>query len=44
MLGPKADCARCGCIIPFVTRAQIDRRAILRDAWESVAAHLGVTP
>ncbi len=31
MLGPKADCDRCGCIIPFVTRAQIDRREILRD-------------
>jgi MoaA/NifB/PqqE/SkfB family radical SAM enzyme len=31
MLGPKADCDRCGCIIPFVTRAQVDRREILRD-------------
>lgn len=33
MLGPKADCTRCGCIIPFVTRAQVDRREILSDLW-----------
>jgi MoaA/NifB/PqqE/SkfB family radical SAM enzyme len=31
MLGPKADCDRCGCIIPFITRAQVDRGEILRD-------------
>ncbi|MCC6750366.1 MAG: hypothetical protein IT371_22060 [Deltaproteobacteria bacterium] len=31
MLGPKADCDRCGCIIPFITRAQVDRREVLRD-------------
>ncbi len=31
MLGPKADCDRCGCIIPFITRAQVDRSEILRD-------------
>jgi MoaA/NifB/PqqE/SkfB family radical SAM enzyme len=31
MLGPKADCSRCGCIIPFVTRAQVDRKEVLRD-------------
>lgn len=31
MLGPKADCSRCGCIVPFVTRAQFDRRMIVQD-------------
>jgi hypothetical protein len=36
MLGPKADCDRCGCIIPFVTRAQIDRKEILRDWWHDL--------
>jgi MoaA/NifB/PqqE/SkfB family radical SAM enzyme len=36
MLGPKADCDRCGCIIPFVTRAQVDRREILRDVWHDL--------
>jgi Fe-coproporphyrin III synthase len=33
MLGPKAECSRCGCIVPFVTRAQVDRRRILGDLW-----------
>jgi len=36
MLGPKADCDRCGCIIPFVTRAQVDRKEILRDWWHDL--------
>lgn len=33
MLGPKADCDRCGCIIPFVTESQVNRKEILRDLW-----------
>lgn len=36
MLGPKADCDRCGCIIPFITRAQVDRREILFDLWNDL--------
>jgi Fe-coproporphyrin III synthase len=36
VLGPKADCDRCGCIIPFVTRAQVDRTEILRDWWRAL--------
>ncbi len=40
MLGPKADCDRCGCIIPFVTRAQVDRREILTDLWHELRAGL----
>jgi len=36
MLGPKADCERCGCIIPFVTRAQIDRKETLLDLWQDL--------
>ena len=31
MLGPKADCSRCGCIVPFITRAQFDWKMILAD-------------
>jgi len=31
MLGPKADCNRCGCIVPFLTRAQQERSDILID-------------
>ncbi len=40
MLGPKADCSRCGCIIPFVTQAQVDRGAIIRDTWDSVVTRI----
>jgi MoaA/NifB/PqqE/SkfB family radical SAM enzyme len=31
MLGPKADCDRCGCIVPFLSRAQQERGDILID-------------
>jgi MoaA/NifB/PqqE/SkfB family radical SAM enzyme len=31
MLGPKADCNRCGCIVPFLTRAQQERADIVVD-------------
>jgi MoaA/NifB/PqqE/SkfB family radical SAM enzyme len=31
MLGPKADCDGCGCIVPFLTRAQQERGDILMD-------------
>jgi MoaA/NifB/PqqE/SkfB family radical SAM enzyme len=36
MLGPKVDCDRCGCIIPFVTEAQVNRVEILRDLWDEL--------
>lgn len=36
MLGPKADCDRCGCIIPFVTEAQVNRREVLVDLWDDL--------
>lgn len=41
MLGPGADCDRCGCIIPFVTRAQVDRREVMRDLWSDARRLLG---
>lgn len=31
MLGPKADCDRCGCIVPFFLRSLTNRRLILND-------------
>jgi Fe-coproporphyrin III synthase len=40
MLGPKADCDRCGCIVPFVARAQVDRRAIIDDVWHDLKQRL----
>ena len=35
MLGPKADCNGCGCIVPFLTRAQQERSDILVDLTRS---------
>lgn len=31
MLGPKADCDRCGCIVPFYLRSLTDRKLVLDD-------------
>lgn len=31
MLGPKADCDRCGCVVPFYLKSLTDRKLILRD-------------
>lgn len=31
MLGAKADCDRCGCIVPFFLRSLTDRRLVLQD-------------
>ena len=31
VMGPKADCARCGCIVPFYLRSLTDRSQIVRD-------------
>jgi len=31
VMGPAADCARCGCVVPFYLRALTDRRMILKD-------------
>jgi hypothetical protein len=31
MMGPKADCDRCGCVVPFYLASLTDRRRILGD-------------
>lgn len=31
VMGDKADCSRCGCVVPFYLRAITDRRMILED-------------
>jgi len=31
MLGPKADCDRCGCVVPFYLRSLTDRNLIVKD-------------
>src|SRR4029077_13246258 len=37
MMGPKADCDRCGCVVPFYMAALTDRRLILEDTARDVA-------
>ena len=41
MMGPKADCDRCGCVVPFYMASLTQRREIVNDLWRewSVAAH-----
>jgi MoaA/NifB/PqqE/SkfB family radical SAM enzyme len=36
MLGPKADCDRCGCVVPFYLSSLTDRNLILKDAVTSL--------
>ena len=31
MLGPKADCDRCGCVVPFYLTSLTDRRLVLKE-------------
>ena len=31
MLGPKADCDRCGCVVPFYLKSLTDRRLVVGD-------------
>jgi hypothetical protein len=31
MLGPKADCDRCGCVVPFYLKSLTDRNLVLMD-------------
>jgi MoaA/NifB/PqqE/SkfB family radical SAM enzyme len=38
MLGPKADCDRCGCVVPFYLKSLTDKKFILRNALTSLKA------
>ncbi len=31
MLGPKADCDRCGCVVPFYLKSLTDRKLVVSD-------------
>ena len=46
MMGPKADCTRCGCVVPFYLRSLTDRRLVLREvlahAVKSIRRVMGV--
>ena len=40
MMGPKADCDRCGCVVPFYMASLVDRRMIVEDAAHAIARTL----
>jgi MoaA/NifB/PqqE/SkfB family radical SAM enzyme len=33
MMGPDADCERCGCVVPFYLKQQTERKYILQEVW-----------
>lgn len=40
MLGPKADCDRCGCVVPFYLRSLTDRKLVVTDLASRFTARL----
>lgn len=44
MMGPKADCDRCGCVVPFYMASLVDRRMILEDTARDIGRVLSAAP
>ena len=40
MLGPKADCDRCGCVVPFYLKSLTDRKLVVRDVVTTLGTKL----
>jgi MoaA/NifB/PqqE/SkfB family radical SAM enzyme len=40
MMGPDADCDRCGCIVPFFLKQATERKFILREFWSDFKSML----
>jgi MoaA/NifB/PqqE/SkfB family radical SAM enzyme len=38
MLGPKADCQRCGCVVPFYLKSLTDRKGVIRELMRTLKA------
>lgn len=36
MLGPKADCDRCGCVVPYYLHYRIEKGTIARETWNEI--------
>ncbi|OHB38474.1 MAG: hypothetical protein A3C38_08435 [Planctomycetes bacterium RIFCSPHIGHO2_02_FULL_50_42] len=41
MMGPMADCTRCGCVLPFHLKALEDKRLVLRELFMSLRKAFG---
>ena len=44
MMGEKADCDRCGCVVPFYMHSISDKPTIARDLVRGMARKLGLRP
>lgn len=44
MMGPLADCDRCGCVVPFYMASLVDRRMILEDTARAIASVFANAP
>lgn len=40
MLGPKADCDRCGCVVPYYLHSRVEKRTIVKNTWNEVRDRL----
>jgi Fe-coproporphyrin III synthase len=40
MLGPKADCDRCGCVVPFYLKSLTDRKLVVNDILTTLGTKL----
>lgn len=36
MLGPKADCNRCGCVVPYYLHYRVEKPTILKATWKEI--------
>lgn len=40
MLGPKADCDRCGCVVPFWLHQRVEKKTILKGTYNEIRRRL----
>lgn len=40
MLGPKADCDRCGCVVPYYLHYRVEKKTIVKNTWNEMARRL----
>ncbi len=40
MIGPKADCDRCGCVVPFYLHSRVEKTAILKGTYQHIRNRL----
>lgn len=41
MLGPKADCDRCGCVVPYYLHYRVEKSSIVKMTWNEIKKRWG---